>query len=647
MTGRTDIRATTALPAILRRLARDRAGNTLPIVAAAVVPIMALLGGGIDMGRSYLTETRLQQACDAGVLAARKKLGSQFVAAGELPDDVETIGNRFFNVNFRAGAYGSDNRQFTMDLESDNSVSGVASAEVPTSIMRIFGYARVPVEVACEATLNFTNTDIMMVLDTTGSMNSTNPSDTSPRIDVLRDTVKAFHANVTSSAASGTRIRFGFVPYATNINVGGLLKSDWMVDSWTYQSRRPKFLGENTWNFYNVNHEVLGGLTSTITPFPSSTCPADTNTTDYTPSVEISSTPHSYFFISTTNGNDYWCTGNDGAWTVGGTAYDNYRVKQTWTYSHAQSVKDYTYEYMPITHDVTKFKDADGNAPPHPDWISAEIFKPDWNGNPVPYSAWYAGCIEERSTYEIDDWDNVDFSRALDLDLDRVPETGDPDTQWRPALKDIIAARAMGWDGTTGTFSVDPVEFYWDYLAPGWAGFAACPSEARKLAEMSSSDVASYVDNLLVAGETYHDIGMIWGGRLISPTGLFADENADTGGKPTARHLIFLTDGQTQPLDISYSSYGVEPLDRRRWNPDSPAGGLTLREVVEGRFSVACKEVKKRNVTVWVIGFGTEMTDLFKQCAGPGHWFQADDAAQLNNAFESIAKSMGDLRISR
>ena len=58
---------------LFARLARDAAGNTLAIVAASIAPILAMVGGGVDMGRSYLAESRLQQACDAGVLAARKK----------------------------------------------------------------------------------------------------------------------------------------------------------------------------------------------------------------------------------------------------------------------------------------------------------------------------------------------------------------------------------------------------------------------------------------------------------------------------------------------------------------------------------------------------------------------------------------------
>ena len=98
----------------IARLARDRAGNTLAMIAAAIAPIMAMVGGGVDMGRSYLAQARLQQACDAGVLAARKRMGSEAAVSGEIPERTGEIGQRFFNVNFRDGAYGSTERRFEM-----------------------------------------------------------------------------------------------------------------------------------------------------------------------------------------------------------------------------------------------------------------------------------------------------------------------------------------------------------------------------------------------------------------------------------------------------------------------------------------------------------------------------------------------------
>ena len=60
----------------LHRLGRDTSGNTLALMAAALLPLLGIIGGGVDMSRAYLAQSRLQQACDAGVLAARKRLGS-------------------------------------------------------------------------------------------------------------------------------------------------------------------------------------------------------------------------------------------------------------------------------------------------------------------------------------------------------------------------------------------------------------------------------------------------------------------------------------------------------------------------------------------------------------------------------------------
>lgn len=504
---------------LFARLACDVAGSTLAIVAASIAPILAMVGGGIDMGRSYLAESRLQQACDAGVLAARKKLGSAAVVTGQVPDDVSAIGQRFFNINLRNGAYGTKNREFVMTLESDYSISGTAHADVPTTIMNIFGFTKVAVAAQCQARLNFSHTDVMMVLDTTGSMAQTNPGDSVSKITALKATVTAFFSQIAASTKPGTRVRYGFVPYSTNVNVGALLKDDWVVPAWSYQSRTVNPLG------------ITGGL----------------------------------------------------------------------------------YTYQPVARNVA-------------DWRTASN-----------------GCIEERKTYEITDYDNVDLGRAIDLDIDAVPVLGNVDSQWRPMYPLLVYDRAIKWDGS-GSFSSAADNTSSEYLNPGLAGYAACPPPAAKMQTFSLASLTSYLGALQPRGSTYHDIGMIWGGRLLSPTGIFADENADLPGKPTSRNLIFLTDGETAPLDVSYGSYGVEPLEKKRWRPGS---ARTLTQTVEARFTFACKEVRKKNITIWLIAFGTQLNPVLTDCAGPGHTFEASDTAKLSLAFDDIAKSIGDLRIAR
>ena len=74
---------------------------------------------------------------------------------------------------------------------------------------------------------------------------------------------------------------------------------------------------------------------------------------------------------------------------------------------------------------------------------------------------------------------------------------------------------------------------------------------------------------------------------------------------------------------------------------------MTLDQTVESRFALACDEVKKKNITVWVISFGTAANPVMQGCAGPDRYFVADDARQLEDAFATIAKRMGELRVTR
>lgn len=96
----------------LARMLRETGGNVIIIVAASLFPLLALVGSGIDMGRGYLAETRLQQACDSGVLAARKRLGTAAAVSATIPTNVADTGQRFFNLNFRNHSYGSLSRTF-------------------------------------------------------------------------------------------------------------------------------------------------------------------------------------------------------------------------------------------------------------------------------------------------------------------------------------------------------------------------------------------------------------------------------------------------------------------------------------------------------------------------------------------------------
>lgn len=113
------------------------------------------------------------------------------------------------------------------------------------TIMEFFNFGNQDVAVTCSADLNLPNTDVMLVLDTTLSMNDPNPGDSIRRIEALTNAVTSFYSTLEAAKPEGARIRYGFVPYSQTVNVGMLLRRDWIQDYGVYDSRRPD--GVHTW----------------------------------------------------------------------------------------------------------------------------------------------------------------------------------------------------------------------------------------------------------------------------------------------------------------------------------------------------------------------------------------------------------------
>ncbi|WP_196793225.1 TadE/TadG family type IV pilus assembly protein [Erythrobacter litoralis] len=626
-------------PGVMRRLASDRSGNTLALIAAGLLPLLAMAGSGVDMSRAYLAESRLQQACDSGVLAARKALGTEIATLTDIPTDAGTRGQEFFNSNFQDGNYGTQNRTFNMVLENDYSVSGTATVDVPTSVMTVFGFTKIPVKVECQARISFSDVDVMMVLDVTGSMKHTNSGDTLSKIDSLKATVRNFYDQMEGAKSAGTRIRYGFVPYASNVNVGHLLKDEWVVNSWAYQSRA--ISGTTTveagtktrenWAYKSGSRSAWieeSTYAATMNPGSGDTNPfsCDQSLPKSTykwhsekngiPSTSVTMDPPGVRTTqpmqSTENGVSYRVRLQGSNCIVERREYNDY--VQTFDEVTVVPTLANLYNYLPVAMDVS-----------------------NWRAEAL-------GCMEERKSTVLTDFSSVDLSANLDLDINTVPVASDQDTQWRPRYPDMIYVRSKEADDK-GSFSPAPVyDTKKEFIQTGNWWFSGCPAPAQKLKAMTSGELDSYLDSLTPHGATYHDGGMIWGGRLLSQYGLFAAENSSKPGRTTSRHLIFLTDGQTEPYDLAYGSYGIDPIDERRWTQTS---SLTLAQTVEERFLFACNEVKKLGATVWVVAFGTAANDKMKTCAGSGRYFEAANASQLNDAFSTIAKSTGDLRIAR
>ncbi|MFM6829474.1 MAG: pilus assembly protein TadG-related protein, partial [Novosphingobium sp.] len=227
-----------ATTGLLTALARSRTGNILPLAAMAIFAVAALIGGAIDISRAWRTQTRLQAACDAGVLAGRRG-----VTTNGFDTAAKTQADNYFFANFDEEHQDAHDTRFILSsADRGGTIDAVATTALPPLIMQLFGFPGFELTARCTASMGVGNSDIMMVLDTTGSMNWQLSGSSQTRIDALRAAMKNFYGTVEASV-SGTnaRVRYGFVPYSSSVNVGGLLRNldpSYLVDSWTIQSRR-------------------------------------------------------------------------------------------------------------------------------------------------------------------------------------------------------------------------------------------------------------------------------------------------------------------------------------------------------------------------------------------------------------------------
>ncbi len=652
------------------KLLRDQRGNAFMLTAAAIVPVIGIVGSAVDIGRAYMTQLRLQQACDSGVLAGRRAM-----ASGTYTDAAKAEASKMFNFNFPEQNYGSTGISFSSQAPNASDVVGSASAVLPTALMYMFGKDEFRLSAACTAKLEISNVDVMMVLDVTGSMkDKAISSDTDTKIVGLRKAAIDFFDTLTSADVGDGRLRFGVVPYSSTANVGRILlakNSAWLADESQMPSRSPKLKPVYS-NPQTVDDDDFTNGTTTFGTWNAvnSTSYNQTQCGTQTPPADTTPTSQGQPSLNQTG------------------QYVNSDGNRITTYDNSQTYRYYTHRYRWIpkngkvaafcqlqrsTATFTRTHTTTVTETPTQVFDSKYYYEdrtipvgPAKTGNPIVldtgdsgtnYSATWGGCVMERHTVPFAS-DETAPSDALDMDID-TPPTSDPMTQWQILIPEHAFPRASGPGGTPS--SVDQrIEVNsnnvssdssnngsWQRYSKYWSnGWGVCPAAAMKLTTMTEADKESfstYINNLQPLGGTYHDSGMSWGARLISPTGLFADENGPYLNRPVSRHIVFMTDGNMAPNMGNLSFQGYE-WTAQRIGATSDAE-LTRRH--NNRFVQLCRAARQRGVTVWVVSFGVGANTNLNSCASSGQAFEAANSAQLNEQFQAIARQISKLRLSQ
>ena len=210
-----------ALRDLIARLLRDARGNALAIFAGALVPLIAIIGSGLDLGTRYMAEAKLQNACDAGVLAGRQAMQGNLWNAPAMKE-----ADKYFEFNFPKGTHQAEDLKFQVkqNTADPSELLGEASAKIPTSLMKVLGFNELEVSVQCDAKRDMGNNDVMLVLDVTGSMAQAPSNGGGTKIARLRTAASGLYRALKDSNGSVTR--FGIVPYSHTVNVARVLGRD-------------------------------------------------------------------------------------------------------------------------------------------------------------------------------------------------------------------------------------------------------------------------------------------------------------------------------------------------------------------------------------------------------------------------------------
>jgi Flp pilus assembly protein TadG len=666
----------------LGRLRKDVAGNTLMLVAGAILPLTAMIGAGVDMSRTYLVKSRLQQACDAGALATRQKLGG----GASLTTDIRSQGTTFFNNNFDTGLFGTTGTTFTTGLDSDKQVTASASTNVPVSIMGMFGNGAIPINVRCDAKLEVANTDIMFVLDITGSMglcpdgtNTCGNGGAGSRIEGLRSAVLDFYDVIAAASTSTSQLRFGFVPYSANVNLDGVLDSSHYVTNQNYESAVANMTtaaNQPTPSAPVVTEETYSSSISTSEcdrygtnkSYPTTNDGATFNGGGPAPTATTVTTysKKDWGAVSDTSGTNRTCRRNKSVTT------STYRTVYKFTNWTLKSVNYDVRDFIAGSSVNIANSNPTGFVETRGEYNLAQIAAEPNAGTPTTSVTWDK-CVQERdtaasATFTAQSGNSYNPSGAIDMEINTLPTT--QQTKWRPSLHQLAKIRpdsanvnVLSLAAPADSASVGSATAANNTSAPVADTLSNtaknCPKPATKLAIMARTDVETYVNGLTIGGSTYHDAGMIWGARLISPTGIFASENATAAnGKPIGRHIIFMTDGVMCPRGAVYSIQGYERASRRVMGSNAPEDcfinqsaaiqdAMLLNQRHKARFLAICEAAKAQNISVWTVAFGTDNPPNLVTCANPQQSFNATTTAGLKDRFAKIAAKIASLRISQ
>ncbi len=192
-------------------LRTDQRGSIAILSAFLIVPLIALIGGAVDLVRMSFLESRLQSAVDSAALSAASLTNEQ---------SLNNVIDEYIAINL-----GADQTQLldldvsaSTDVEdASRQVTITATGRIETSFLRVVGIEDLPIHASTSAGQSIKQIEISMVLDISSSMSGS-------RLTNLKTAAKAFVDEMLADKILDTTT-INLVPYGGTVNVGSLFET--------------------------------------------------------------------------------------------------------------------------------------------------------------------------------------------------------------------------------------------------------------------------------------------------------------------------------------------------------------------------------------------------------------------------------------
>jgi len=572
--------------------------------------LVGLVGLTVDFTRAQALRAQMQNAVDGAALAA---------ARGDAQTEAQRhdAARAFFDAEMGAHA---QNATLTIRDLGDNEVEVTATMPMPMSLARIVNNENWTLNVVSEAERSGNNLEIALVLDVTGSMSGT-------RISDLRTAATNLVNTVVRDEQTPYYSKVALVPYSMGVNAG------------TYaDAARGAIVGAHDIENAAWNDGVTRNISAITRANPavvtSNGHGLSNGDTVYFWNVSgMTEVNNRIFTVSNVTANNFRLAG------VNSSGYSEYssggRFRRCFNATCSVVVTTENDHNFGVNARVY-FRNVGGMTQLNSNIYTITAVTGDTftlQGTHTNYSAFSSGgdayCVVSGCEYNA-------FNNAYN-GAQRIFRVSTCVSERLGAEAYTDAAPAAAPVGTNYPSSANP-----------------CPSATITPLTTDRTLLNSRISSFQAAGSTAGHIGLAWGWYMISPrwASLFpaGSQGAAYTAPETLKIVVLMTDGA---FNTGYCN-GVISRDS-----NNGAGSASERincDATNGdpfdQAEELCEEMKDAGVIIYTVGFeiGSDqnVVDLMQECATSSeHAYISNDGNELIAAFDAIAASISQLRITR